>query len=185
MINLLPPEEKELLELKRIKNLVIFLCGIILISQVCLMLILLSVKFSALIKISFQKYVLEQAEKDYQPQDTLGAKDIIKKYNQIMPQMLSFYQKKIYLSDILAAVSEIQKPNGLYFTNISLDGEKYEDRVKVKISGVSGSRDGLLSFKKNIEERNEIKNVSFSPESWINPENINFNLTFDFLKNGY
>ena len=38
-------------------------------------------------------------------------------------------------------------------------------------------------FKKNIEDNKEIHKSSFSPESWINPKNANFSLTFSIDQN--
>lgn len=184
MINLLPPKEKDILKLERAKNLTIILCGTILVSLICLVLILLSVKFSVLTEASYQKSVLEQTRTEYQSRDATNLKNVIKKYNEMMSQVSSFYQKQVYFSDILANISEISRPQGIYFFNISLDGRKYEDGIGVSIFGKSDTRNNLLLFKKNIEAQNKIKNIYFSPENWINPTNINFKFTFDFLRNG-
>jgi hypothetical protein len=184
MINLLPSKEKYMLELDRTKSLVIILCSIVLVSLICLVLILLSVKFSVLSEVSYQKSVLEQASQQYRFADSEKLKESIKKYNEIMPEVLSFYQKEVYFSEAVAVISEISRPEGVYFASASLDGQKYEGEIEVNISGVSSTRDNLILFKKNIESQNGIRNVSFSSESWINPTNIKFKLTFVIAKNG-
>jgi hypothetical protein len=194
MINLLTPEEKDKLKLRRAKSLVVILSGIVLVSLLCLVFILLIVKFSILNEVNNQKSDFEQAKEQYQSQDAADLKKIIKRYNDIMPQALTFYQEQVYFGDILASISEISNPQGLRFDNISLsrklivktkknakDPRIYENEINVIISGKSDSRDDLLLFKKNIESQSQIKNVSFSQESWVSPKNINFNLTLDFL----
>jgi hypothetical protein len=181
VINLLPPEEKNKLKLERVKSLAIILSGMVLISLICFFLILLSVKFSILSKVGNQEVIFQQVEKGYRSEDSANLKDAIKKYNEKMPQVLAFYQNQVYFSDILADISEISTPQGIYFTNIFLDGQKSEGSVAVAIHGKSDSRSSLILFKKNIEAQGKIKNVSFSPESWISPTNISFSLNFDFL----
>lgn len=176
MINLLPQKEKDALFLRRIKNLAIILGSTIIIFLICLILVLLSVKFYILAEVGYQKFLLQDTQKKYQSPDAANLKNVIQKYNESLPIVLSFYQNEIYFSDILGIISEIQRQAGLYFTNISIDGHD-----KVSISGVSATRDDLIAFQKNLEKQNAIKNISFSPDSWINPVKTNFNLTFDFI----
>jgi hypothetical protein len=178
MINLLPPEEKEKLFLKKKGKLVIILEITVLVSLVCLILILSSIKLYIAAEASSLKIVSERAEKEYQSPIFSNFKDIIQKYNKIIVQLKNFYEQKAYLGQALKNISNIQRPDGLYLTELSLkkNGNK---KIKVIISGVSDSRENLLLFKKNIEEVQKIENSYFSPETWTNPENINFNLTFE------
>lgn len=184
MINLLPSREKEVLYSEQIKNLVMVLGYILLVSFICLVLILLSIKFYILTAVDYQKFLFSQAEKEYQFSGLASFKDAILKYNIILPQVLSFYKKDLYFSDILNLISGIERSEGLYFTKISLDGQTSEDRVKVNISGVSNTRENLLLFQKEIQQESRLKNISFSPDSWINPKNANFNINFEFSQDG-
>lgn len=184
MINLLPPKEKEKLKLERIKNLVIILCGTIFVSLVCFTLILLFIKFSVLSEVDYSKYVFQDAEKKYNSANISELKNIIEKHNQTMDRALVFYQNQFYASNALETILEIAIPDGVRFFNIYLDNQKYDDKIEVRISGNSNTRDNLILFRKNIESQKSIKNISFSQESWLNPTNNNFNLTFYFLKNG-
>lgn len=179
MINLLPQREKDELFLKRIKNLVLVLGNVIIIFLVCLTLVLLSVKFYILAEVDNAKFLLQNTQDQYQTPDIEKLKNAIEKYNNTLPVVLSFYQKKIYISDVLAAISEIQRPEGLHFTAISIEG-KTENKIKISISGTSDTRENLIAFQKNLGGQGLIKNVSFSPESWINPIKANFNLTFEY-----
>jgi len=180
MINLLPQKEKDELFLKRVKNLIFVLGNVIIIFLVCLILVLLSVKFYILAEVDNQKFLLKNTQQDYQSPDVGKLKNAIQKYNSYLPTAISFYEKEIYLSDILGAISEIERPGELYFTSISLDGKNYEGKVKVSISGTSDTRENLINFQKNLGSHGAIKNVSFSPESWISPLKASFKLNFEY-----
>lgn len=182
MINLLPEKEKQALFLGRIKNLALVFGGMFIIFSICLILALLSIKFYILSEIDGQKSYLESIPKNPELENI---KNSIENYNNILPIILSFYQKQTYFSDILDAISGVQKPDGVRFLNISLDGQSNEAKVTAKIFGLGDTREGLTLLQKNLENNNAIKNIYFSPESWINPTNASFNLTLEFAKNGY
>jgi len=179
MPNLLPPKEKKSLQLEQVKKLATILGFVTIISLICLVFILLSIKFYILSNVDGQKFLLQEAKKKYQVSDFAEFKDVIDKYNGILPEVLSFYKKEIYFSDMLDVVSQLQRPEGLYFNKIYINGET-EDKIKVIISGFSGTREDLLLFQKRAQEEPKIKNISFSPESWINSVNVNFNLNFEY-----
>lgn len=183
MTNLLPPKEIEKLSLEQNKRLVIVLGSIVLIFLICLILVLSSINFYISGETNYQKYLLEQTEKQYQGTDFLDFKNVIQKYNKILIQLKVFYGEKIYFNDILKTISGIEKPEGLYLTDLSLNrGET--NKIKVIVAGFSDTRENLLIFKKNIEREGKIKNPNFSSESWVNPKNINFYLTFEVSENG-
>ena len=183
MINLLPPEEKGKLFLKKSEKLIAVLEITILVSLVCLILILSSIKLYIVAEANYQKNILEQAEKRYQTPSFQNFKIIIQKYNKTIFQLKDFYEQKIYFSQALKLISNIQRPEDLYLTELSLNKDEGK-KIKVIAAGISDSRENLLLFKKNIEENQKIENSYFSPENWTNPKNINFNLTFEISNNG-
>jgi hypothetical protein len=175
MINLLPENEKSELLLKRIKNLALVLGAIVIIFLICLMLVLLSIKFYILAKVDYQKFLYDTTVEKYKTPDMVNYKTIIDKSNAFFPIVNSFYKNEKFLSDVLALISEVQKPSGLRFTNISVD-----EKGKVSIAGTSSTRENVVAFQKNLEAQPEIKNVSFSASSWINAVNNSFNLTLEY-----
>lgn len=183
MINLLPPEEKKELLLKNKERLVIILGITAFVSLICMILILLSINFYILTEVVFQENVLEQTEKSYKTPVFLSFQSSIKKYNNTITKLNYFYKQEASFSQILKIISSVQRPEGLYFTDISLDRNNENKNIKAVISGFSVSREDLLVFKKNIEESTDIKNPYFSPESWTNPQNVRFYLTFEIYKN--
>ena len=183
MINLLPPEEKEKLFLKKKEKLIAILVIMVLVFLICLILILSSIKIHVADEANSQKIILEQVEKEYQTPNFLNLKSIVQKYNKIIIQLKNVYEQKLYFSQTLKVISNIQRPDGLYLTELSLSrGENKKN--KVTVAGISDSRENLLLFKKNIEEDKKIENSYLSPENWTNPKNINFNLSFEVSNNG-
>ena len=85
------------------------------------------------------------------------------------------------MSNALKMILEIQRPPNLYLTNLSLTRDENQ-KMNIMAIGVSQSRDDLLAFQKNIEVNKEIKNPYFSPESWVNAENVAFKLTFEIYQ---
>lgn len=181
MINLLPPEKKEKLILKRNKKIITILIIVLLVPLLCLTLILLSISFYILTKVDHQKILLEQNEKQYQTADFLTFKDIIKKYNKNFVQLESFYSKEIYFNQVLKMIANINRPQDIYFTGISLNKDD-KGKVTATVKGFSGLRDDLIIFRHNIESNTSIKNPSFSSESWISPENAKFYLSFEIAQ---
>jgi hypothetical protein len=182
MINLLPEKEKQELFFEKKKRLAIILGSTGLIVLICLILILLSIRFYLLTEVDAQKNIL----KDIESQKTfLGYEDyksIVENKNNMLSQLDIFYTNQIYFYDALNILLNISKPENLNFTNFSLN-EDDNNIINISVSGVSDSRDSLISFKDNIEQTKEIKNPIFSSASWISPKNVKFSLIFQIDKN--
>ena len=71
MINLLPPQEKEKLLLEKTQKLVIVLTNSFIISLICLILILLSLKFYILKELAKKSSVLYDIKEENQAKDFL------------------------------------------------------------------------------------------------------------------
>lgn len=184
LINLIPSKEKRELRLVRAKQLTIVLGNMIVIVLVCLVLVIFFLKFYLLTQTAYQKAILETVQQKYETADFMKFKKLIQKFNGIYAQSFSFYKNQTYFSSILKMISEIEKPSGVLVSSIVATKEK-DGKIKVGVSGTSVSRDSLLAFKDRIEKKSlsetgrEIENIYFSPESWIKPKDIVFNVTFD------
>lgn len=181
MINLLPPQEKEKLLMEVNKRITIILGIIVLIPLVSLVMVLLSIKFYILGEINSNKLVLQQAQAQYQTSSFLEFKGIIQKSNTTLVNLRSFYKKEVYVSQILKIISGISRPEDLYVTTLLLDRTENQ-KIKATISGFSKSRDDLITFQKNIQQDKRIENIYFSPESWVEAQNVKFYLTFEISK---
>ena len=182
MINLLPLEEKQKLSLENKKKLTTVLGIVVVVSLICFALILLSIKFYILTMADYQKDMLIQAEKKYPIKDFVSSESAVQKYNVTLAQIDSFYKKEIYFNQALESITNISSPNGLYLTNFSLNRDK-NGIIQVSLSGVSDTREDLLTFRTNIEADKDVKNSYFTPESWASPKKVNFSLTFEIDHN--
>ena len=181
MINLLPPKEKEQLLLDRNKKLVTILGCMTIIFLICLSLVLLLVKSYISEKVDSGKSILDATEKKYQTSDFLFYDNLVKKYNTDLVVVDTFYKKQIYFTDIIKNILDIQRPDGLFFNDISVKNSEKDNKIEVNISGISDTRDNLLTFKDNIEKNNKIKNVYFPPNIWVKTKDIDFYVTFEIL----
>lgn len=180
MINLLPPEEKNNLFLGKVLKLSATIGISVLASLFCLYLILQSINFYLLGNLNYQKSALEEYKKLAQSPDFLNFKDIILDANQKISLINSFYKQEVFFAAVLKTLSRIEKPSGLYFTNVYLARSQGSNGIQATISGKSDTRDNLLIFKNNIESEDSIKSPYFSPESWVNQNNVIFHFTFSF-----
>ena len=179
MINLLPPKEKEERSLEQVKKLEVILETAVLVAVICLILVLLSVDFYILGESVSRKFILEQAEIQYKTPDFLRYKNILQIYNKNIARVDSFYKNEAPLGAAIKEIIKIERPAGVYFSSLSLSRNESINKIEVSISGNSDTRDNLLIFKENVEKKEGVKNSNFSPESWLNPGAINFNLTFE------
>lgn len=180
MINLLPPEEKIKLLQENQKKMIIILGVTLIVPLLCLILVLLSVRFYLLGEVNFQKIISEQVKKEYQTPDFLRFKEIMQNNGRVLANLHSFYKRETYATEALNIFSSIARPQNLYFTDILLTRNENQT-FKVTASGFAKSRDDLLVFQKNINEKSEVKNINFSPESWVSPKDLTFNLTYDIF----
>jgi len=178
MINLLPPQEKRDLYSQAQTKLAIVLGNMALIVVVCLLLMLISLKFYLLGQVDYYQSLLQIAEKEYGTPSILAAKETVKNYNADLAKIDAFYRQQNNLSDALALVSTIQKPPGIHFSGISIAREKGAMTMLVTVSGTSDTRDTLIALRDTLSKNPKIQNVAFPPDSWTKDSAIDFQVTF-------
>jgi hypothetical protein len=182
MINLLPFEEKNRLILQKKEKMSIVIGLAVLISLICMILILLSIKFYIMSEADYQKSLLLQAEQQNQNKDGEILSGLTRLYNANLAQLASFYKKEIYFSSAVEIITNVEKPDGVKMLNFSID-RLPSGKIQMSVAGASDTRDNLLIFKQNIENEKKISDPKFSAESWISPKNANFSLTFQINEN--
>jgi len=167
MINLLPPEQKEEILLDKKRKLVLILGILSLLFLFSFILILLLIKIYLANEIQNQTPLLNLEKEEQEETNIKEIENKIKTSNQRISQVANFYQKQVFLSEIL---DRIQKtiPPGIYLTNFSFS----KDNSQVTISGFSPDRETLFRFKKNLEEN--FKEVKIPTANWVESVNINF-----------
>lgn len=173
MINLLPPEEKRILEAESKFKLIIIWGLIVIFSLVAFSLILLSIKFYVSSMVETQ----EERFTDSQGQNLLNEVGDI---NEELRLLGLFYQNQIIFSSaFLLVVNAIPKEiniNTLYF---SIKIEEDGPILVGSLTGHSPNREALFSLKKNMEDEPSFWNIDFPPSNWVKPTDINFSITFN------
>lgn len=181
MINLLPPEEKDILR-KEEKYRLAFIFGVfVLFFLAALSSILFSIKI----------YLSGQAEGysilidfEQQKSTTLETQNIEKEINltnQNLSELTTFYKQQPRLTELLKEISDLI-PEGIYLSSLSLNPNQTEQgRFQVSLTGYSDNRDLLLGFKKSLESEPSFQGIYFPPSSWVKPEDINFSASFEIV----
>ncbi len=181
MINLLPPDEKKRLLLKKKERIITIFLALGLFFIFCFSLVLISFKAYLDIEAKSEKILLETAIKKFNQPKITGLKKKVKSANLELKNLNSFYGKKIYFSDILENISNII-PEEIYLNKLSIsllpDNEK-EKLVMVSLSGFSPTREILFAFRKKLEDSSRFREIYSPPSDWIKPTNINFFLKFE------
>lgn len=155
----------------------IVLGSIVTIFLICLALILLSLKFYILQAVSSERFLLAEAQHQYETPEFLSLLSSLKKHNANLSRIDAFYKKQVLVSGVLKDILLLPRPEVVTFNSIVL--EQAKNNIKVKINGQSELRDELVSFKSIIETQPNIKNVSIPPEHLVQPSNVSFALSFD------
>ena len=182
MINLLPPEEKEILNREERWKVIILLGIFILIFFVCLSLILFSIKTFIAGEAEVQKILFSQKEKEFKFSQSQILQEQINIYNEKLLKLETFYQEQSNFTGILEKIYETL-PAETYLTSLvitpSLSQLEEKQGMTYRLSGFSPTREKLLEFKKNLEEEENFNEIIFPLSSWVGSVNINFAVKFD------
>jgi len=175
MINLLPPQEKEIILMEKNKRIAIILSFLLLFFLVCLILISISIRIYLQGFIESEKSFLAQSEKEFFQSESQNLQEKIKSINSLIGELNSFYRQKIYFSEITERISKTL-PENFYLTNFNL--VLSEEEINVSLSGFAPLREDLFKFKESLETEKNFKDISFPPANWIKAQNIDFYVTF-------
>ncbi|MBI4359007.1 MAG: hypothetical protein HY577_00225 [Candidatus Nealsonbacteria bacterium] len=173
MINLLPAQEKkEILIEQRLKLVLIFEIGLLL-FLVSSLLTLFSTQIYLQGEINSNEIVIAQREKEVPA--TLMQQEI-KELNGELEQVESFYERQIYLADVLKDVFQ-KLPTGSYLTSFSFVRDL--GQKKINLVGFVPSREKLLDFKRSLEADSRFDRVDLPPGNWVSATNIDFYLSLE------
>lgn len=177
MINLSSPQQKQrLLEEERLR--LILILGVLFLSfLVSLSLVLILVKNYTSWNLETQEILLQEKEKIISLNQDLEKE--IEESNIFLSNLNSFYQGRTNLTQVLEKIYETL-PSETHVTNfgLGLSQKKGEKKAQISLVGFSPDRETLLAFKKNLENEKRFSEIYFSPQSWIKPTDIIFNVTF-------
>lgn len=183
MINLLPEKEKKELESGKKRKMILILGIFCLFFLTCLILFLFLFRIYFFSQINLQKELLFNKEKELSIPQFQDFKRTIKETNQELAKVENFYQNQILIAPILKELSGLVPPK-VYFTRLFIQKpgileEEKDYLFKINIWGYAESREDLFLFQKALSENDDFKEVDVSLQSWLEPTDIDFNLTLE------
>ncbi|MBU1255743.1 PilN domain-containing protein [Patescibacteria group bacterium] len=173
-LNLLPPREKEKLELDKLNNLIFFLAVRIAIFLLIFTLLLIVTYYSLFILLKEQERLIEINENDIRIQQLVKIEEKIKNVNQHLDKIHLKQKESVVWTPILEELAKIT-PLGVYLSNFS-----YKLSInKINLSGWAESRDKLIRFKDSLEESVLFNNLESPLSNLIKKNDIDFNFTFE------
>ncbi|MBL7156216.1 MAG: PilN domain-containing protein [Candidatus Pacebacteria bacterium] len=174
MINLLPPNEKQVI-LKNQQFNQVFILGILFLFFCLLLgLILFFIKTDMQQKIVLQENLLHKEQRKVESLNIKNLEEEIRSLNTIFTRLEYFYKERYYLTSSFENLFKTV-PKDLYFINLSFNNKEVK---KFSISGFSPNRQTLLEFKTNLESQKVFKEIYFPPSNWLKSENIDFIASF-------
>ena len=173
MINLLPPEQKQILLSEEKFRMVLILGIIILAFLVSFIFILISIKISLSAEMTIQKINFEQREKELGDPAFREIENKIISANAVFSELGSFYHEQRDSVVVFEKIFNVLPP-GVYLNSLSFN----QVSSQAFIAGFAPSREILLKLKENLEKETSFSGVSFPPTDWIEPIDINFSLNF-------
>jgi len=191
-INLLPEKEKKELEKEKNWKRVFVILVFILIFLGVFISILFPLKIYIVSKTDSLEELVSEKEKSLKSLQFENFQETIKKTNQDLSKIQSFWQQQLSIIPIFEKISSLT-PQSIYFTAFSFQKKfkEIEEEGKkigiifaeVNISGWAENREDLFYYKQDLEKEKAFKEVNFSPSCWLNPTDINFSLSFEFYPN--
>ena len=170
MINLLPPKYKEELRKEKRFRLLVILEVIFFFFLISLTLVLFSIKIDITAGVEEQKAIFESANRQFSYFKPI--KERIDLTNKEVSIANSFYKNQYKPTLLIEKISALL-PKGVYLTSLS-----YEKKtMAVNLAGFSPTVDALLEFRDNIRSQEEFEDVSFPIILWMQPADINFNIS--------
>jgi Tfp pilus assembly protein PilN len=177
VINLLPPQEKNELEMERKIKITTILGSLILIFLIFLGTLFFSVKIYLLSQIQNQKVSLDLENQAISTPEVQELEKNITEANKRIFQLNSFYKGEINISQILEKISSVL-PTETYLINFSYQAEKSQ----VILQGYAKNRENLLEFKKSLENLKEVQNLYSPISNLTKPTDIDFYFSFNLIK---
>ena len=115
--------------------------------------------------------------------------EVAERMNKNTIEIRKFWREQFYYAPIFVRLSKIL-PENVFITKMFVqkkekDLKNIEGKVvgknifaEVYVYGWAEERKDIFSFKENLEREDWIKDVYFTPESWVKPRNVDFSLIF-------
>ena len=177
MINLLPSQQKEELLEQRHLRLVLILGIVFLSFLLSLFLVLFLIKIYTSLDLETKNTIVREQNRIIALNQEIEKE--IRESNSVLSKLNSFYKTNLNMSQALEKIKR-NLPAGSYLTDFTFGLFKLREKeqAKISLSGYCKDRDTLVIFKENLEKEEAFSEINFSPESWVQPKDIDFDVNF-------
>ena len=177
MINILPPSEKRNILVNEKEKIVLILGILVSIFLLCSALVLFSIMIYIEGEAKAEKIILDQEKREFEGSEARGFSEKIKTANKKFSDLEDFYLNQARAVEIIEKISSTL-PEGVYLDSIFYNKNNY----RINLSGLAKTQESLYQFRQNLESQEKFDGIYFPPSTWIESENITFNVGFD-IKN--
>ncbi|MBU2036666.1 PilN domain-containing protein [Patescibacteria group bacterium] len=170
-LNLLPPDEKEQLNLDRLRRWVVFYGSGLLCSLSVFIFLLIVIWFSLFIQLKSLGESLDIAQRSQQGQDLKAHQDLIKELNVKIEKLGQSEKDRQNYSLIFLALAKIM-PAGTRIERLSLD-----EKNQMVIAGYAQKRENLLDLKASLEKSALFTDIESPLTNLIKQTDIAFSFT--------
>lgn len=174
-LNLLPPAERELLHLEKIRCQVMRYGTIVLLTFLGFIAVLGFIWFFILIQLKSYSQSLQSIEASFQGQSIGNQKQLIADFNQYLEKLDQTQKSHPYYSSVLAELANII-PAGVRLDSLSID-----EKNQAMLSGFAPQRSQVLILQDSLEKSKFFADVEKPLENLTKQTNINFNFKFKLL----
>ncbi len=167
-LNLLPPPEKELLNLDQAQRWLVFYGGAIVLLILGFVTLLGLVWFFILIQLKTYTLTIKNTESSFQGQSIEHQKSLIADFNQNLGKIDRTQQEHKFYSSVLAELAN-SMPAGARLEGLAID-----ETDLVTLSGFASKRSDVLLLKQVLEKSDSFTNVESPLSNLTKQTDINF-----------
>lgn len=172
-LNLLPPPEKELLNLEQIRRWIMLYGSSILLVLFGFIALLGLIWFSILIQLKSYSQSLQNIETSFQGQSIGRQKQLIADFNQYLDELNQVQENHQYYSPALTELANII-PSGVQIASLSID-----ENNQASLAGFALQRTQVLMLQDALEKSKFFAKVEKPLANLTKQININFNFKFN------
>jgi len=170
-LNLLPPQEKELLRLAQIQRWIILYGSAILLSSLIFIFLLSVIWFSLFIELKSLDASLSIAKQSSQGQDLKAQQGLVEELNAQIERISRFQKTHKTYSAILISLANMLP------SDVKIIGLTINKQNKMSINGFAQRREGVLALQKSLKNSAIFTDVSGPLSNLTKQTNINFSFT--------
>ncbi|MCD6270216.1 PilN domain-containing protein [bacterium] len=187
MINLLPESKKKEIKLEGIWKQITAVLLLCFFFFAVFVLLLFLEKFYLEKEVKTQEAKIKRTEKEFDYTAFKNVNNEIIRINKDFTDARNFLLQRISVVDFFRKISALIPP-GVNLSEVSsreltitTNKKTKKKALNIHISGYAKDREDVFLLFNNLKSEKSFQNVDFSPKSWVQPDNVKFSLSLNFV----